>query len=272
MGISMTVETITPGLAVKYLQQNVKNYRKLKKPIYKRYAEDMKAGRWELNGEPIVFDEKGILKNGQHRLAAIILAETPVKMAVIRGVAEEVEAFDIGSNRTANDISNARGHEFPKEVLSAVNLLFYIANKRATRMEVVEYAEKHEAEFDRTWRCLLNGKNTRYVRRASLVLAAFMMLTLQKMPFYEMEVFFQAFCTNSTMGTDGYEVSSALIARNMFIERWMKGGNQRTQREQLDVVIQAMNDLHAGRKRTNNYKISQPFSYEPLLKKLISEV
>lgn len=267
------VEKITPRLAEEYLTENRDNYRKISRTTVKRYAEDMKAGLWELNGEAIVFDKNGVLKNGQHRLAAIIMAGITVETVVIRGVDDTVNAYDIGSIRTVTQISNAKGIDTSKTILSAVNLLISLAdNNSRTKMKVIEYAQEHEDELNRTWRCMLNGANTKNVKRGSLMLAAYMMLSLQKMPFYEVEVFFKAFSQGDEFGTDGYEVSPALVARKMFDERWKTGTCLRTQREQLDVTIQALNDLHANRKRTNNYKISSPFAYEPLLKQMMNEV
>lgn len=267
------VEKITPRLAEEYLMSNRENYRKISRATVRRYAEDMKAGRWELNGEAIVFDKNGLLKNGQHRLAAIIMAGIPVEMTVIRGVNENVNAYDIGSIRTATQISNAKGIDTTKSILSAVNLLISLVDVNGrTKMKVIEYAQKHEDELNRAWRCMLNGANTKFVKRGSLMLAAYMMLKLQKMPFYEVEVFFKAFAQGDAFGTDGYEVSPALVARRMFDERWKQSSCLRTQREQLDVAIQALNDLHANRKRTNNYKISSPFAYEPLLEQMMNEV
>lgn len=270
--ISMKVEKITPAIAESYLRVNVKNYRKLNRAVVKRYADDMKSGRWELNGEPIVFDENGLLKNGQHRLAAIIMAGVPVEMAVCRGVDENVTAYDLNSVRNATQISAARGIETSKAILAAVSLLFQLTDsEERTQMKIVDYCERHESELNRTWRCMLNGKNTRNVKRGSLMLAAYLMLKLNKMPFYEVEVFFKAFAANNDFATDGYEVSPALVARKMFDERWKNGSCLRTQREQLDITIQALNDLHNGKKRTNNYKISSPFSYEQLVRQLIKE-
>lgn len=270
--ISMQVERISPATAKEYLKANKNNYRKLNRSVVNRYAEDMKVGRWELNGEPIVFDEEGTLKNGQHRLAAIIVAGVTVDIAVVRGVGKNVSAYDINSVRTVMQISNANGLDVSKDVLSAVSLMFYLAEgEERTSMKIVEYCKKHEAELRRTWRCMLNGANTKHVKRGALVLAAYLMLTLQKMPFYEVEVFFKAFSNNSDFGTDGYEVSPALVARKMFDERYTRGSCQRTQREQLDIIIQALNDLHNNRKRTNSYKISSPFSYEPFIRQIMKE-
>ena len=268
--ITLAVEKITPAIATEYLRANKSNFRKLNRTVVNRYADDMRAGRWELNGEAIVFDNNGILKNGQHRLAAIIASNMTVEMTVVRGVDQAVTAYDLNSVRNATQISNARGIETSKGILSAVNLLFSLWDDGIrTPMKVVEYCEKHESELNRTWRCLLNGKDTKNVKRGSLMLAAYMMLTLRKMPFYEAEVFFKAFATNSEFGTDGYEVSPALVARRMFDERWKNGSCLRTQREQLDVVVQALKDMHANKKRTSNYKISSPFSYEPLVCELM---
>ena len=269
--ISVKVEKITPKIATDYLKQNTNNYRRLNRRVVERYANDMKSGLWEMNGEAIVFDENGLLKNGQHRLAAIAVSGVTVETLVVRGVSEDVSAYDLNSVRNATQISNAQGVAVSKEILAAVNLMFLLGgNGSRTPMKIVEYCGKHEADLNRSWRCLLNGKNTKFIKRGSIVLAAHMMLTLGVMPFYEVEVFFKVFSSNDDFGTDGYEVSPALVARKMFDERWKGPSCLRTQREQLDVIVQAMNDLHENKKRTNNYKIASPFSYEPLIKRMIA--
>ena len=86
MAITMTVENITPEKAREYLKTNTDNYRKISRAKAAIYAREMKAGKWELNGEGIMFAEDGTLKNGQHRLAAILMAGIPVRMTVIRGI------------------------------------------------------------------------------------------------------------------------------------------------------------------------------------------
>lgn len=265
--ITMEVETITPQVAAKYLQQNIKNYRPMSRAKIKQYAEDMKTGRWQLNGESIQFDENGILKNGQHRLSAVIMAGVSIKMTVMRGVAEDVTVYDLHTKRTALDVATASGLSVTKDYMSAINLLLLLRNgKMPTQIESAEYAVKHENELNRVKRCLLNGDYTKKLKRASAFLSCYLMLQTKKMPFYELEVFFRVFATGDQRGTDGYATSSAIVARRMFDERWNGKSNQRAQREQLDVFVQALNDMHNGRERTNNYKISQPFAYEPLLK------
>lgn len=47
----------------------------------------MKTGRWVLNGETICFDSNGVLRDGHHRLLAIIESGVTIEVLVVRGVA-----------------------------------------------------------------------------------------------------------------------------------------------------------------------------------------
>jgi hypothetical protein len=54
--------------------------------VVDRMASDMKAGRWEINAETIKLDSRGILVDGQHRVAACIASETGFSTFVAYGV------------------------------------------------------------------------------------------------------------------------------------------------------------------------------------------
>lgn len=268
------VEKITPQKAAEYLRANTKNPRgkNLNRDVVRRYARDMANGRWELNGEAIVFDKNGILKNGAHRLAAIMTANVPVEMVVIRGVDESVTAYDITYVRTVAQLANAEDINVNKDMLCAVKILFSLLPEHiATHMEIKQYAKENEAELNRAYRCLLNGEHTRFNKRATCALASYIMLKTRKMPFYEVELFFRVFSSGDVSGTDGYETSPAMVARRIFLERWEGKRNQRIQKEQMDVLVQAMNDFHAKKTREKNYIIRQPFSYETILKEMEGE-
>lgn len=273
MRIETVVETITPAIAREYLKANVNNPRgqKVRMARVKQYAHDMANGLWELNGEAIVFDKNGVLKNGAHRLAAIILANIPVDMAVTRGVDEKVTAYDITYVRTVSQLANADDIDVKPEMLRAVKLLYTIMPESVgTHMEVKAYAKKHADELNRAGRCLVEGVQSqkKVNKKMACALAAYMMLQTKTMPYYEVELFFRVFSTKDTTGTDGYETSPALIARKMFDERWEGKSNPRMTREQLDILVRALTDFHGGKERKTNYKVSMPFAYEPLLKKL----
>ena len=103
------VEKVTPQLAEEWIGKNVHNRVIRERPVA-AYARDMAAGRWMLSGETIKFAVDGSLLDGQHRLHAVIRADTPVEMLVVRGVEPAAqEVMDSGVARTAGDAIRLRG-------------------------------------------------------------------------------------------------------------------------------------------------------------------
>lgn len=97
------VMTVTPDLARDWVLLNTRN-RVVRYTKVARYARDMKAGNWVLNGETIKIAADGTIIDGQHRLYACIQAETPFETIVIRGLPLTVQdTVDTGSARTMND-------------------------------------------------------------------------------------------------------------------------------------------------------------------------
>lgn len=104
-----TEELITPEIAREYLTYNTHN-RGLKRDRIVLFKEEMLLGRWRLNGEGIVFSKSGVLLDGQNRLHAIIAADIPVWMLVVRGVEDEVrESMGTGTPRSLADALKLRG-------------------------------------------------------------------------------------------------------------------------------------------------------------------
>jgi hypothetical protein len=262
--MELKVEKITPAIAVQYLKANKDNYRKINRGTVNRYAEDMKAGKWELNGEAIIFGANGILKNGQHRLAAIALAGIPVMMTVIRGVEDDVRIFDVGGNRTVNQIASANDVAVSKSLAAAASIIVNNFGQQI-KGKTVDYVRQNVSELSRAER--ISGVKNGGFKKASCIVAIYLMLRNGVMPSYEAELFMKVFQSGETFGTDGYETSSALVARRMFEQR-RKEISQRAQKEQLDILCQAMTDFHEGKVRVQAYKVSEPFSFEPLMKKV----
>jgi hypothetical protein len=105
------VELIGPGEARAWLQDAAAN-RNVSLRQVDRHAEDMLAGRWMTNGQPIIFNAEGKLIDGRHRLSAVILANVAVAMLVVRGVAQEAFAtMDSGRARTLADVLSIQGHK-----------------------------------------------------------------------------------------------------------------------------------------------------------------
>jgi len=76
---------VTPDIAKEWLSANQQN-RKLKKKVAERIADDIKNGRWLITHQGIAFDVNGMLRDGQHRLYAIVLANVGVWMNVTRNL------------------------------------------------------------------------------------------------------------------------------------------------------------------------------------------
>jgi hypothetical protein len=96
---------VTPQLAKIYLEKNDTN-RPLRESVIRKYALDIINGLWKSNTfELIMFNEKGELKNGQHRLNAIIRSGIGLNLQIIEGVNDDIfTVIDTGNTRTAGDI------------------------------------------------------------------------------------------------------------------------------------------------------------------------
>ena len=268
--LETVVEKITPAKAKEYLKKNTDNYRKLSRATVTRYAEAMKAGRWELNGEPIVFAESGILKDGQHRLAAIIRSGMTIETNVSRGVSDKVTIYNTGKKRTNVDIANARGIDADSTIMAVGNIIVnkYSGNRGGD--EVVEYVGAHIDELNRAMRITCYGTGAKS-KNAPCIAASYLMLRTKTMPSYELELFFRLMNDFSFTFADGYEITPALIAQKMFDERGTKHGGYQIQKERLEILVLALKDFHDGKKREMKYKISEPFEFMKLLDKVRKE-
>jgi hypothetical protein len=98
-------------MAAAWLALNESN-RKLRQLSYERYAVDMAAKAWLLNGSSIVFDWNGKLKDGQHRLMACVLANESFVTVVVRNVdPDSAVGLDVGVRRVLKDILHWKGEK-----------------------------------------------------------------------------------------------------------------------------------------------------------------
>ena len=78
--------TVTPLLAKQWMEKDFQGNRKPNKDVVGYYADAMRRGQWQLNGDTIKFDTEGFLLDGQHRLLACIAANTPFDTFVTYGI------------------------------------------------------------------------------------------------------------------------------------------------------------------------------------------
>ena len=99
--MNFTTEIVTPIAARNYLASNIEGNRKINSNRVRFYAQQMLADQWHLSPQGLVFDTNGKLVDGQHRLAAIALAEKDVVMTIIRNAPiQSFSVLDSGMSRT----------------------------------------------------------------------------------------------------------------------------------------------------------------------------
>ena len=267
MPIKMTVETITPEVAKEYLKLNTNNYRRLQRSVFMRYADDIKKGKWELNGESIVFGEDGRLKDGQHRLAAIIYAKTPVQMTVIRGVKDEVTIFNLGSRRTVSQIQSAKGVECNATIAAAAKIIACEFKYGLGSNETLAYLDNHIDELTRAYRIACYGK-CQSSKNGACVAACYLMLRSGLAKSYEAELFFRLLNDKGLTRCDGYDPSPAITARKMLDDRSKGCSGYQISKERMEIICMALRDFTLGNSQTDPYKICEPFFFQELINEI----
>lgn len=112
--MNISIETITPQAASEILAHSMSKgfvNRPLAKKTIEAYAQDMKMGKWQFNGDPIRISPYGELLDGQHRLQAIIRTGLPQEILVARGIEKDTfTTIDRGRTRTLSDLLYIDGH------------------------------------------------------------------------------------------------------------------------------------------------------------------
>lgn len=117
------VERFDPQRSGSIMQTKNKSNRPMNRTRVLRYAEDMRRGRWLVNGETIIFDSEGNLLNGQHRLQACIESGATFYSAVCYGVARETfGVIDCGRPRSAGDVLSITGTEYCNQLAAGIRM------------------------------------------------------------------------------------------------------------------------------------------------------
>jgi hypothetical protein len=123
-GYQAAVVRVTPEIAREWLENHPRNRHEVK-ALIRKYALTMASGRWELNGETIVFDRKGGLRDGQHRLLACIESDTPFDTFVVYGVEPSTaKTLNTGRARTGADVLSMENIPYFTMVAAIANFLW----------------------------------------------------------------------------------------------------------------------------------------------------
>lgn len=144
------VETITPKLATDYLNLNLDRdltNRGVRQSCVVKYASEMEDDLWRTDVNPIMFDVKGRLIDGQHRLLAIQLVDKPVDILVKRNVSEDsFKVLDGGLARDAVAFATIERRAKPAQ---AIPLFRWLQNVEKTDIPTLNPSqESKRTEYD----------------------------------------------------------------------------------------------------------------------------
>lgn len=246
------VELITPESAAKMLEHNRNNPRiKIDHRIINSYAEDIKRGNYFLNGETIVFDANGDLKDGQHRLMAIVKAGIPVYMMVCRGIDPTITTFNYGKARRVNqELKVSQQAETLANVI--VSFAYRFSNPKGT---VREYIISHNEDIDNAIRISGLGVSHSIGIRRDIYTTIYLMLRTQYCTIPEIENFMRVVNTGFT--DKDRECTSAIVLRNALITgNGIDTKKKIKARENMQFTFMAYRDFKAGVGRQRKYAIN----------------
>lgn len=143
----VTLITITPEMAKVFYLARAKN-RHLSKSNLRRLIIDIKAGKWRVTGETIIFDNDDYLIDGQHRLLACMESNIPIQSYVVRGKidAEAPTAIDIGKARTPGDLLTFHDYQDPNHLAATARWVYRLERdmmvferEKMTRDQLLEF-------------------------------------------------------------------------------------------------------------------------------------
>ena len=149
--LRIEIVMVTPEIAEAWLGKNTAN-RNINRQNIDRYARDMKAGKWRLNGETVIFADNGRLLDGQNRMHAIIKAGVPVQMLVVGNIPPDaMSTLNTGKSRNFANVLQIDGHANTSGMQTLVRraLLWdagYRTNTGAlkpTNAEMLDFMEAH---------------------------------------------------------------------------------------------------------------------------------
>ena len=157
MNMQMNYELITPEIAESLLESSNFENRKISKGTVTAYAQDMLAGNWDESiGVAISIDDDGILRDGQHRLAAIVESGVPIHTWVCRGVSSD-GIYDNNRKRSNSDqISIMRSDydavykstRYISVARSIIGAKTGALRRTVTPKEIIDFTDAHKADLD----------------------------------------------------------------------------------------------------------------------------
>lgn len=250
---------VTPSMARSLLEKNNTN-RRFEPKRATSYAKAMKDGEWELNGEDIAISQSGYLKNGQHRLNAVIIANIPVKMGFKFNVPDDVAIYDRGRTRSTSDIFTMKGMD--PDVSSAIIIsmirLHYTYSKSLVIVqdyEIENFIKRHEDSLRAISRLYKNKQSSKRGTRISCKNSAILLGVFYALeagvPEHTLDDFLRIVYTGIP---DSTKQSAAIVLRNDIIAGLFKMPGGQCKKLAVPMVEKAINDFVNNYQRKKSYK------------------
>ena len=260
---------VTPEVAKRWLSMSNGN-RKIKMATVRAYARDMEAGRWKFNGEAICFDKDGTLRDGHHRLEAVIIANKAVNMMVIYGLdADECDVYDVGVTRSFADINtiNNKPPTFSNTKILALvrtHLLMQYGIKKPTVSEIDEFIGRNQECLE--WVAKICKANTGSIASNAGVMYAVFCAVKCGVDRATLEHFIDILMSGYLEGKD--ERPAAILYRDLLSLGKYGGRNVSIQRQRVTEC--AIRDFVDRKVRTKSYiRTAKPvYSDKPIIKEI----
>lgn len=255
------IEMIDPVKAMNWLETNKFENRRVDDRNVDKIARDIKNKKWIYDGNPIRFDTKGNVLDGQHRLWAIVKANRTVKSLVVRGLADEaVNVIDTGKTRSNADIMHFQGFVNTSTLAAVARLYFGYkevggdmnvwagkpAQRRYTANELLAIVDKERKLIGAVSETASFSVTNKMLGRST---AAFCFYLFDRSDYLMAGNFYHKF----EKGNDLQEGSPILVLKNalmiretQFKDMGARGGN-RAQAHKIAIIIKAWNAFKNGK-------------------------
>lgn len=151
--MKVEIKTIWPNEAKEILETKNLNNRNISNIFVKKLANDILNNAFLVTHQGIAFDSNGLLIDGQHRLAACVMANKPITLLVTsdipavqnigNGNINTFEILDSGKNRTVSQMLALSGMKYANRVAAAVKAAALLCCKTSTNFGV-SVAQTHK--------------------------------------------------------------------------------------------------------------------------------
>jgi hypothetical protein len=162
--ISSKVVTITPEMAASFLERNTRN-RPVRKPVVTFLKNSILRGEWITTHQGIAFDEHGLLIDGQHRLLAIVAANTPIDAMVTWNISRAAfSVIDTVTPRKLPDLINI--NQNCGQVVNLLSSICYYGNiaSKITANQAQPIAKFIEPIHEKLFKTTFRGISTASIR------------------------------------------------------------------------------------------------------------